>query len=354
MSRPRQGPAATGGGARTLQQRAKPCFAALDLGTNNCRLLIAEPTHYGFKVVDGYSEIVRLGEGVAARGALSEAAMERTFRALSACAQRIAARRPAAVGCIATQACRGAANGPAFLERAARELGLRFKVIDPEEEARLAVLGCVSLLDPQADLALIVDIGGGSTELSFVEPRAAIEAVRRGDLNPPILHCGSAAQGVVSLADRAPEPDDPGEAALWYEGMVAHLTATLRDIGGGDRFVDAFREGRAHMIGTSGTVTSLAGVHLGLPKYQRGKVDGLWMSLEDCHRAIASLRAQSPAERAANPCIGRQRADLVVPGSAILDAVCRLWPAQRIRAADRGLREGILMRLIARHRGERM
>jgi exopolyphosphatase/guanosine-5'-triphosphate,3'-diphosphate pyrophosphatase len=333
---------------RGASARAAPCFAALDLGTNNCRLLIAEPSPHGFKVVDGYSEIVRLGEGLGATGKLSDAAMRRTFAALSACAERIAWHQPQALGCIATQACRAAENGPEFLARAASELGLAFQVISPEEEARLAVLGCLSLIDPHSDIALIVDIGGGSTELSFIDPKAVLgEGVRRS-LDPPILHWSSAPIGVVTLADSDPEPPGP-EVEAWYEAMVTRLMKVLAPVAGAERLRAAFSSGQAHIIGTSGAVTSLAGVHLALPRYQRSRVDGLWMSLDDCRRAIASLRAVSPRERAANPCIGRQRADLVVPGGAILDAVCRLWPAPRIRAADRGLREGILMRLIAQH-----
>jgi exopolyphosphatase/guanosine-5'-triphosphate,3'-diphosphate pyrophosphatase len=335
-----------GGGARP-GARARPCFAALDLGTNNCRLLIAEPAGAGFRVVDGYSEIVRLGEGLAASGRLSEAAMRRTYGALQACAERIAYWRPAALGCIATQACRAAENGPDFLARVSRDLGLDFQVISPEEEARLAVLGCVGLLDPSAEAALIVDIGGGSTELSFVSPQAVL-AGASASLDPPILHWGSSPVGVVTLADADPEPA-AADVEAWYAAMVARIAEALEHVGGAEALKPLFESGRAHIIGTSGAVTSLAGVHLGLTRYQRSRVDGIWMSVEDCRRAIASLRQVSPRERAANPCIGKQRADLVVPGGAILDAVCRLWPAERIRAADRGLREGILLRLIAQH-----
>jgi exopolyphosphatase / guanosine-5'-triphosphate,3'-diphosphate pyrophosphatase len=326
---------------------APPCFAALDLGTNNCRLLLAKPEGGGFRVVGGYSEIVRLGEGLTASGRLSDAAMARAYRALQVCAERIAAREPVAVGCIATQACRIAANGAVFLDRIRNDFGLQFEIITPEQESQLAVLGCAGLLDQDSDVALIVDIGGGSTELSWVSPRAVWNSVAAGELEPPILSWGSAQLGVVTLAEEAPEPD--GDNAAWYEAMVLRLMDSLGKIGDASALRAAFESGRAHIVGTSGTVTSLAGVHLGLARYQRTRVDGLWLTIEECRAAVARLLAMSREERAANPCIGPDRVDLVVPGGAILEAVARLWPASRIRVADRGLREGVLMRLIAAH-----
>jgi exopolyphosphatase/guanosine-5'-triphosphate,3'-diphosphate pyrophosphatase len=297
-------------------------------------------------VVDGYSQIVRLGEGLAATGRLADTAMARAYQALGACAARIEARNPVAVGCIATQACRIASNGQAFLDRVQKDFGLAFRIIDHEEEAHLSVLGCASLLDPAAELALIVDIGGGSTELSWVSPQAVLARIGAGKLDPPILDWGSAPLGVVNVAEGDPEPESGKRE--WYEVMVARLADQLAAIGEAS-LRPAFEQGRAHIVGTSGTVTSLAGVHLGLRRYQRNRVDGLWLDADQCRAVIAQLLAQSWEERAANPCIGKDRADLVVPGGAILDAVLRVWPASRIRVADRGLREGVLMRLIAPH-----
>lgn len=328
--------------------RAGPIFAALDLGTNNCRLLLAAPERGGgFRVVDGYSQIVRLGEGLAASGRLADTAMARAYQALSICASRIEMKRPVAIGCIATQACRVAANGASFLKRVRDDFGLDFRIIDHEEEARLSVLGCASLLDTDAEAALIIDIGGGSTELSWVSPRAVSQRVAAGVLDPPIVAWGSAPLGVVTVAEESIEPESGKD--FWYQAMVERVLASLAPIGDGG-LRSLFESGGGHLVGTSGTVTSLAGVHLGLRRYQRSRVDGLWLDVEQCRAAIASLLAQSWAERAANPCIGKDRADLVLPGAAILEAVFRLWPATRIRVADRGLREGVLMRLIAEHR----
>jgi exopolyphosphatase/guanosine-5'-triphosphate,3'-diphosphate pyrophosphatase len=335
-------------GARSGPRQRPPVFAALDLGTNNCRLLMAQRNADGsLKVVDGFSRIVRLGEGLAHTGRLSEGAMARAYQALAACAQRIEARSPVAVECIATQACRAATNGAMFLNRVEKDLRLKFTVITPEEEARLSVLGCASLLDASVEHAMIVDIGGGSTEISWVSPAEVLKA----GLTPPILSWGTCPLGVVTLADDDGEPDT-GDKEGWYEALVARLGEMIAEVGAAQHLRPAFADGRGHIIGTSGTVTSLAGVFLDLPRYNRARVDGMWFDVGDCRATIARLLGQSRDERAANACIGKDRADLVVIGGAILDAVLRVWPAPRIRVADRGLREGVLMRLMAEH-GER-
>lgn len=342
------GTSAPRGGGRSSPRSRAPLFAALDLGTNNCRMLIAAADgERGVRVVDGFSRIVRLGEGLAHTGRLSDTAMARAYEALKACAQRIEAREPVAVGCVATQACRAAANGEMFLNRVRKDLGLTFDVISAKDEASLSVLGCASLLEPEADIALIVDIGGGSTELSWVAPKDVLA----GGLDPPILSWGTSPVGVVTLAEEEGEPEHDRPA--WYDSLVTRLSESITKVGDAAHLRPAFEQGRAHVIGTSGTVTSLAGVHLELPRYQRARVDGYWFDVGECRATIARLLAQSFDQRAANACIGKDRADLVVHGGAILDAVLRVWPATRIRVADRGLREGVLMRLIAQHNGVR-
>lgn len=341
MAHEGRGEAPRGGRGPRARGRA-PLYAALDLGTNNCRLLMAAPEPGGgLKVLDGFSRIVRLGEGLAQTGRLGEAAMARAYQALQACAQRIEARKPVAIGCVATQACRQAANGASFLNRVKLDLGLDFQVISPEQEARLSVLGCASLMQAEGDVAMVVDIGGGSTEISWVNP----QAVKANRVDPPILGWSSTPLGVVTLAEEEVEPE--GDRREWYEARVARLMAQLRAAPCPPAVRQAFAEGRAHMIGTSGTVTSLAGVHMNLPRYDRSRVDGYWFDVRDCRAAIGRLLAEDFAGRAAHPCIGKDRADLVVAGGAILDAVLRVWPVERIRVADRGLREGVLMQLMA-------
>ena len=332
-------------------------YAALDLGTNNCRLLIASPTPRGFRVLEAFSRIVRLGEGVTRTGRLDIAAMDRAMAALRICADRIRKRGVPHVRAVATQACRSAENGGDFVARVESETGLRLHIITPREEARLSVAGCVTLLDRQAEAALVVDVGGGSTELSWVElGELRIDPSRRPP-HPetlPIKAWLSIPVGVVTLAERFPED---GERRMgWFRDMVEAVKAEISAFTRADGMHPLFEAGRAHLIGTSGAITSLAGLHLGLPRYDRARVDGLWMTRGECEAAADRLLQLNPKERAAQPCIGPDRADLVLAGAAILQAVQELWPCDRVRVADRGLREGLLMSLMSkppRRRGRR-
>lgn len=325
-----------------------PCYAALDLGTNNCRLLIATPAGANFRVVEAFSRIVRLGEGLSQSGRLSEAAMSRALSALQVSAEKVRRRRVVGLRAIATQACRSAQNGAQFIERVAEETGLRLQVISPQEEAKLSVAGCLNLLDRAADAALVVDVGGGSTELSWVDLAAARLAPNG---RPPIRAWLSVPIGVVTLAERFPEGLSPTEA--WFRAMVEALKVEIGAFGRADSLRPVFEAQRAHLIGTSGAITSLAGLHLGLRRYDRSRVDGIWMTRDDCDAAARRLMALTARERAEQPCIGPDRADLVLAGAAILQAVQELWPCTRVRVADRGLREGLLMSLIAEHGGRR-
>ena len=325
-------------------------FAALDLGTNNCRLLIATQRGEGFRIVDSYSRIVRLGEGLGQTGRLAEGAMDRALAALEVCAGKIRRRGAARVRAVATQACRSAANGPEFIARAAERTGLRLAVISPREEARLSVAGCLDLLDHAAQAALVIDVGGGSTELSWIDltafgpdfapGRAALARSVKAWLSVPI--------GVVSLAERFPE--QTLGAAGSFRCMVELMKAEIAAFPGAEAFREIFAAGHAHLVGTSGAITSLAGLHLRLARYDCSRVDGLWMSHEECAAVADRLLGLTTAERAAQPCIGPDRADLVLAGAAILQAVQELWPCKRVRVADRGLREGLLLSLIAEER----
>jgi exopolyphosphatase/guanosine-5'-triphosphate,3'-diphosphate pyrophosphatase len=338
----------TPAGERQAKGEEAPTFAALDLGTNNCRLLIARPAAEGFRIVEAYSNIVRLGEGLSQSGRLADGAMDRAVAALKICAEKIARRRCSRVKAVATQACRSAANGEAFTDRVREETGIRLQIISPREEAHLAVAGCLDLLDRKAHAALVVDVGGGSTELSWVDLRAG-----RLDMDPrrfapqrlPVRAWTSIPVGVVTLAERFPEDDDdrPG----WYRAMVEAMKADIAACREAEVVRPAFDAGHAHLVGTSGAITSLAGIHLGLKHYDRRRVDGLWMSRGECEATADRLLGVDVKMRAAEPCIGPERADLVLAGAAILQAVQELWPCSRVRVADRGLREGILMSLMA-------
>lgn len=322
------------------------CYAALDLGTNNCRLLIATPAPAGFRVVEAYSRIVRLGEGLTQSGQLSEAAMDRALAALKVSAEKVRRRRVVRFRAIATQACRMADNGAEFVERVARETGVRLQVISPQEEARLSVTGCLNLLDRSEDAALVVDVGGGSTELSWVDLRDAPPTGM-----PPIRAWLSIPIGVVTLAERFPEGETATEA--WFRAMVETVKAELAAFQRAESMRPVFEADRAHLVGTSGAITSLAGMHLDLPRYDRSRVDGIWMSRDDCDAAAGRLLALNAQQRADQPCIGPDRADLVLAGAAILQAVQELWPCSRVRVADRGLREGILLSLMSEAGGRR-
>jgi len=318
-------------------------YAALDLGTNNCRLLIAQPRGKQLRIVDAFSRIVRLGEGLSHSGVLADAAMDRAIGALKICTEKMAARGVTHSRCIATQACRGAENGLAFLDRVKKETGLAFDIISPEEEARLAVAGCAELLDPEASAGLIFDIGGGSTEISWMRQGGEEGAAEMAAwISLPI--------GVVSLAEKRGGRDIDAQR---YEEIVEDVRGQIADVGDPANMKEPFLNNDAHFLGTSGTVTSIAGVHLELPRYRRDRVDGLWLSTEEARSVSEKLRAMGFEARAEEPCIGHERADLVVCGCAILEALLREWPVSRIRVADRGLREGILEDLARQSRRER-
>lgn len=344
-----EAPSAPGAAVRGRERiRSEPaCYGALDLGTNNCRLLIATPQGQGgFRVLEAYSRIVRLGEGLSQSGRLSEAAMERALAALRVSAEKLRRRRVVRLRAIATQACRIAENGPAFIERIYEETGLRLQIIPPQEEARLSVAGCLNLIDRTADAALVVDVGGGSTELSWVELRGAPP-----EGQPPLKAWLSIPIGVVTLAERFPEGETATEG--WFRAMVDTVKAEIAAFERADPLRPVFEADRAHLIGTSGAITSLAGLHLELTRYDRNLVDGIWMTRDECDAAAGRLLSLTARERARQPCIGPDRADLVLAGAAILQAVQELWPCSRVRVADRGLREGMLLSLMADRGGRR-
>ena len=315
-------------------------FAALDLGTNNCRLLVARPAGPGFRVVDAFSRIVRLGEGLAATGALSDGAMVRTVSALKVCADKIASRRIATGRYVATEACRRAANCDEFLGRVRDEVGLEIEIISTVEEARLVVGGCAPLLDPRVPYAIVFDIGGGSTEIVWLRLPGAGDRRRR---RPHILASVSLPFGVVTWTDRFGGGD---VSPSTYRTMIAEAAAALVPFERKHRIFRQVKSGRVQMLGSSGTVTTLAGIHLALPRYTRALVDGSILTFDQIEAVSSHLAGLDFAGRAANPCIGRERADLVLSGCAILDAICATWPVGRLRVADRGVREGILLDLM--------
>jgi exopolyphosphatase / guanosine-5'-triphosphate,3'-diphosphate pyrophosphatase len=329
-----QGSAAAGNGTQAGPTSGSSVYAALDLGTNNCRLLIACPTDDGFRVVDSFSRIIRLGEGISATGSISDAAIERAITALCICRDKIQSRKARRLRLIATEACRAASNAAGFRDRVAAETGIQLEVINRETEAALAVIGCSPLLDPKGRGAILFDIGGGSTELVRVErdpdEQNAIPRIK-GWMSIPL--------GVVTLAEQFGGRDVTAQSYARMVQEVAQHVAPFAAEHGGD-LADM------HLLGTSGTVTTLAGVHLNLARYDRRRIDGVWMSDADLTATIKRLLGMSYQERAGNNCISVERADLVLAGCAILDAIRQAFPLPRLRVADRGLREGMLVEMM--------
>ena len=324
---------------RAAAMRSPGTYAALDLGTNNCRLLIARPTSDGFRVVDAFSRIIRLGEGIAATRRISEAAIARAVEALKICRDKMQSRGVMRARLIATEACRAAENGEEFRAHVANEAGLELEIINSATEARLAATGCTELFDPAASSVILFDIGGGSSELVRLG-RPNGNGGRRGPPEPVIAGWASLPVGVVTLAERYGGKIVSRET---YDAMVDEVATFVEDFAAAHPrdALDSF-----HMLGTSGTVTTIAGVSLKLRRYDRRRVDGCWLMDDEISRVVEELMAMSFDERAANPCIGAERADLVLAGCAILDAIRRAYPCERLRVADRGLREGMLVEMM--------
>ncbi len=316
-------------------------FAAVDLGTNNCRLLVAKPSPKGFRVVEAYSRICRLGEGLEASGRLSETAMARTLEALEACAQRIRRRRVARARAVATAACRAADNCDGFIDRVHARTGLELEIISSEEEAHLALTGCAPLLSRERNRAIVFDIGGGSTEVTWIALDPVSGGTRMEGLE--ILASVSLPLGVVTFAERFGGHRIKTET---YRAMVAEVRAAFAPFEAAHGLGAAVAAGEVQMLGTSGTVTTLAGVHRGLKRYDRRRIDGCRLDRDEVRATVRRIRAMGYEERVGHPCIGKHRADLVVAGCAILEGLCTLWPVDGLRVADRGLREGILYHLM--------
>ncbi len=343
----RPGPRHTSDDGKHAHERDE-IYGALDLGTNNCRLLLARPTRRGFRVVDAFSRIIRLGEGVSQTGHLSDAAMDRTAEALRICAAKLARANVQRARCVATEACRIARNGSHFLDRVRRDLGLDIEILSRESEANLAVSGCASLIDFGADYVLVFDIGGGSSELIWLDVRTHrdgghAQLLDHLDRGTGIAAWTSLPAGVVTLAERHGGRHVTPQS---FEDMVQEVISLIAPFEAKHRFRERTADRAVHFLGTSGTVTTVAGIRLGLKRYDRSRVDGCWLSADEVQDVTDDLLSRSYDERVAEPCIGQDRADLVLAGCAILEAILRVWPADRLRVADRGLREGILTKLM--------
>ncbi len=329
-------------GAESRRGSRRPVFGGIDLGTNNCRMLVGTPSTQGFHVLDSFSRVVRLGEGLYETGRLSGVAMERAIASLSICAER--ARRwaadagtgPLKLRAIATEACRQAENGAEFISMARQVTGLPLEIINPREEAELAVESCASLICQAGRRALLFDIGGGSTEIAWVRVNCDGSA-------PELVGYVSLPIGVVTLSERSADTCYTEEG---FSSVVSDITAMLRPFEAVHRIGQEIRQGGVLMVGTSGTVTTLAGVSLKLDRYRRGLVDGISLNRNAVDAALAEAKVLGREGLSRHPCIGADRVDFVLPGCAIFAAIHELWQVPKLVVADRGLREGMLMRLM--------
>jgi exopolyphosphatase/guanosine-5'-triphosphate,3'-diphosphate pyrophosphatase len=325
--------------------RAAHTFAAIDLGTNNCRLLVARPDGDGFRVIDAFSRIVRLGEGLVANNRLSDPAMLRTIDALRICASKVRRNRTTKVRAVATEACRRADNGVDFVTRAFQESGIELEIIPTGEEARLALTGCASLYESPDDgegYALLFDIGGGSTQVTWLRLGEPLVGCTHPEFT--VLGYVSLPCGVVTLSERfGAVENEAGFVSLdAYRTVCEHVGELLEPFEREHGIAAHVEAGRVQMVGTSGTVTTLAGVLLDLPRYDRKRIDGRALTFDELDQGRNQLMELDRSGRAAHPCIGPQRADLVIAGCAVLNAICDAWPVGGLKVADRGLREGIL------------
>lgn len=337
-----------------VPDRVQP-YAALDLGTNSCRMLIARPAGNSFVVIDSFSKTVQLGSGLEASGRLAPAAIARTMQALHICRRKLERHRVRRMRLVATEACRRARNAPDFVRMVQRETGLRLEIIPPEEEARLAVVSCASLVSRRTEQLLVVDIGGGSTELVWIDLAAVPPEARAASIMglhagfeprgpgpaPRVVDWISVPLGVATLKDQFADVDDD---AARFALMSWHFEENLAGFSPYER--EQAREG-FQIIGTSGTITTVAASFLGLRRYDRSRVDGLRMTSDQIDRVIREYLTLGPEGRRTDPRIGRDRHSLIMSGAAILQALMRVWPTDRMSVADRGLREGMLYALMS-------
>lgn len=322
--------------------RKRHVYGVVDLGTNNCRLLVAVPNPEGFRVIDSFSRIVRLGEGLKEDKNISDVATERTVSALKICKDKMTRRGVTKMWCVATQACREAENGEHFVKTIQDQVKMELDIIDPREEARLAVVGCKALLDTNYNRGIVFDIGGGSTEVIWIE--------FDGRRNPKIIDWISIPLGVVNLSEEYGTKDALSDDH--YTEMKERVKEHIVPFEEKHSITSSIAEGKVQLMGTSGTVTTLTSMHLNQAVYDRSEVDGAWMKSRDLVNICTDLSKMDYSERLALNNIGNDRAELVVAGCAIFDAMVDVWPIDDVRVADRGIREGMLHHLMDVQRRE--
>lgn len=303
-------------------------LAAVDLGTNTVRLLVVEAEGREWRPLHQSQRVTRLGEGQAETGRLLEAPMQRTVDTVS---EFIAAARglgASEIRVVATSAVREAPNRAELLALLRAATGLDASVVSGEEEARLTLQGVAAGLPQLGGSFVLFDIGGGSTELVLGED---------GRLGAVV----SLQLGVVRLAERYGDagPVDWARFALMRGEIDGRLAREIPA-----RIIEARAPA---LVGTAGTVTTLAALDLGLPAYDASRVQGHTLARGAVERLLNRLGALAVAERARLPCLEPGRADVIIPGIAICLAVMDRLGYGSLVVSDRGLREGILCEILS-------
>lgn len=310
-------------------------FAAIDLGTNSCRLLVGKYDGH-LRIIDSYSKVVRLGENIQLNNELSQEAIERTLKALQICMEKVLGNRVTHLRAVTTEACRRASNSYDLLNRAKSELNLELEVITSHEEANLAISGCANMFQRNIPYVIAFDIGGGSTEVMWVK-------LKEGTPNFEVIDLISLPFGVVTLSDQFGSFATSPQIYTQIREKVAHDLDAFAARNNIQRFME---KKQVQMVGTSGTVTTLAAIHLKLQRYDRYMIDGIYLRMENIREITQYVLNMPVKQRNLHPSIGVGRSDLVITGSAILEGICDTFEVPYIRVADRGVREGILMGLI--------
>lgn len=302
-------------------------FASIDLGTNTVRLLVVTGNSKGFTTLHSNQLITRLGEGLSHSGILKDIAMERTIKAVLDFKREASKYSPFAIWVAATSAVREAKNRNEFIEKIREVTGLELEVIPWEEEARRTLLGVFSGLDGNIKKAIVFDIGGGSTEYILTVDKRLVKSV-------------GTALGVVHLSEKyiRKDPVDDGELIILESvitNKIRNVKSQLHDV------LCTMHDVR--LIGTAGTVTTIAALDLNLHPYDPAKVNGYVLNIENVKEILKKLKNMTLEERRNIPALESGREDLIIPGAVIVIKTMEIFGFNEMIVSDYGLREGIIL-----------
>lgn len=311
---------------------AKKYFAAIDLGSRNCRTIVGCQSKAGaFEYIETYSKSVSLADGVAASKKLSRKSMDRTIEALAFCSKVLSRYAGLTYLAVATDAMRRAENASVFIKRVKRELGLIISIITPQEEAYYAALGCIEVLSLETEIFVVFDIGGGSSEIALCR--------QKSDKDIELIDSLSIPYGVINLLESKDHLTFSG-----YSNLVQKISDLSRDFLNQYAttldFVNNFQ-----CIGTSGTTTTVAALNMNLRFYDREKINDSILQFSEILKTVHYVQSLSEDERKLHPYISQSNEDLVLGGLTILEGIVRGLPASTITVTDRGVRDGVVYAL---------